>query len=135
MLRQIEWWVQNRHHKDWSFASNYFTFLKILFQVKNLLWSFDLIYQWLNCPICTLCKRWSFLWMCFFSVSILKQKHSSDAHIISQKSINFVKLAMVSAMWKDTVPWFEKVFSKTRWKSNTRISSCITKQVLSVSEL
>ena len=25
------------YHKEWSFASNYFIFLKILFQFKNLL--------------------------------------------------------------------------------------------------
>ena len=38
MLRQIKWvstkWT---HHKEWSFTGNYFIFLKILFQFKNLL--------------------------------------------------------------------------------------------------
>ena len=34
------------HHKERSFASNYFIFLKILFQFKNLLYKVDLIFQW-----------------------------------------------------------------------------------------
>ena len=37
MLRQMEWLVQNRYHKERSFANNYFISLKFLFQFKNLL--------------------------------------------------------------------------------------------------
>ena len=44
MLRQMEWWVQT-YYKERSFASNYFIFLKILFQFKNLLQRADLMYQ------------------------------------------------------------------------------------------
>ena len=33
------------HHEEWTFASNYFIFLKILFQFKNLLKRVDLNYQ------------------------------------------------------------------------------------------
>ena len=50
-VKQIEWWVQNgTYHKDGSFASNYFIFLKILFQFQNLLQILDLMYQ---LPICS----------------------------------------------------------------------------------
>ena len=56
--------------KEWSFASNYFIFLKILFQFKNLLKRVDLLYQQPKRPYLYFCKRWSFIWRCFFRVSI-----------------------------------------------------------------
>ena len=37
ILRQMEWGAQNGPITKNGFASNYFTFLKILFQYKNLL--------------------------------------------------------------------------------------------------
>ena len=37
-------------HKERSFASNYFIFLKILFQFQNLLYRVDLLYQQPKCP-------------------------------------------------------------------------------------
>ena len=39
------------YHKEWSFASNYFIFLKFLFQFKNFLKRVDLMYWWLKCFI------------------------------------------------------------------------------------
>ena len=47
------------YHKEWSFASSYFILLKILFPFKKLLKRVDLMY-------------WSFIWGCFFPVSIIK---------------------------------------------------------------
>ena len=38
------------NHKEWSFISKYFIFLKILFRFNNLLWRLDLMYQRPNCP-------------------------------------------------------------------------------------
>ena len=38
------------YHKEQSFPSNFFIFLKISFQLKNLLKGVDLIYQQLKCP-------------------------------------------------------------------------------------
>ena len=35
-------WV---YHRKWSVTSNYFIFLKVLFQFQNLLWIIDLMYQ------------------------------------------------------------------------------------------
>ena len=62
MLRQIEWdgggamglqkWT---YHKEQIFVSNYFIFLKILFQFTNILDK-----ELLNVNIHTFCKRWSF---------------------------------------------------------------------------
>ena len=51
---------------------NYFIFLEILFQFKNILWRVDFLYHNPNSHICTFCKRWSFIWRCFSPVSILK---------------------------------------------------------------
>ena len=38
------------YHKEWSFASNHFPFLKILFQFRNLVYRVDLMYQPPKCP-------------------------------------------------------------------------------------
>ena len=38
------------YHKERSFASNYFIFLKILFQFKNIIKRVDLLYQQTQCP-------------------------------------------------------------------------------------
>ena len=58
-------------HKEWSFASNYFIFSKILFQSKNLFYRIIRCTNYLNVHIHIFRKRWSFIWGCFFSVSIL----------------------------------------------------------------
>ena len=64
----------DQDHKERIRASNFFSFLKILFQFKNPLQK-ELI--WCtndpNADIPILCKRWSFIWWCFFSMSILKE--------------------------------------------------------------
>ena len=73
MLRQIKWvstkWI---HHKERSFTSNYFIFLKILFQLKTSYKELILCIIDPNVHISTFCKHWSFIWRCFFPVSILK---------------------------------------------------------------
>ena len=66
MLRQIEWWLQNGPNFEWicqkeqSFASNYFIFLKILFQFKNFLYRFFFI-------ILTSIDLFYFLWRALFN--------------------------------------------------------------------
>ena len=51
ILRQIKWWLKKwTHHKEGSFASNYFNFLKILFQFKNLIYRVEFWYQQSKCP-------------------------------------------------------------------------------------
>ena len=62
------------YKKQRSFASNYLIFWKNLFQFKNHLYRVDFLYQQPNAHICTFCKRWSFIWCCFFPGSILKIK-------------------------------------------------------------
>ena len=56
-----------------SFASNSFIFLKILFQCKDVFTK-----SWLDVPSTNMsifilfCKRWNFVWGCFFPMSTLK---------------------------------------------------------------
>ena len=49
---KTNWKVSTKwiYQKERSFASDYFTFLKILFQFKNLLQRVDLMYQRHKCP-------------------------------------------------------------------------------------
>ena len=61
------------YQQERSFASNYFIFSKILFQNKNLVQRVDLMYQPPKCPYSCFSKRCSFIWGCFFSVSILNE--------------------------------------------------------------
>ena len=60
------------YQKERSFASNYFLFWKFCFSLrtsyKELIWCTNNP----NAHIRTSCKRWSFIWRCFFSVSIVK---------------------------------------------------------------
>ena len=65
------------YHKEQSFASNYFTFLKILFQYKNLLERVNLMYNHSNAHTPTFCKPWIFIWLCFFHVSVFKPSWKS----------------------------------------------------------
>ena len=62
--------IKSTYHKEWSFASNYFIFLKILFQFKNLLKGVDCT-NYPNVRIPTFRKCWSFEGA-FFPVSIFK---------------------------------------------------------------
>ena len=61
------------YHKEWSLAGNYFIFLKFCFSLRTL--SKELIWCTSdpNVHIDTFHKRSSFIWGCFFPVSILKR--------------------------------------------------------------
>ena len=70
---KINWMGSTKwtYHKEWSFASYYFTFSKISFQFKNLV-----IKSWFDVPttqmfIFIIWKHWSFTWRYFFPVSVL----------------------------------------------------------------
>ena len=74
MLRQTEWWVQNRPITNngvlpvitlffWSFCFSFRT------SCKELIWCTSDP----NVHIPTFCKRWSFIWLRFFPVSIFKK--------------------------------------------------------------
>ena len=74
MLRQKEWWVQNGlMTKSTVLPANALFFWKFCFSLrtsyKELIWCT----KDLNAHIGTFCKRWSFIWRCFFPVSILKK--------------------------------------------------------------
>ena len=80
MLRHIKWWVQNGHITKNGVLAELLHFLwKFCFSLrtsyyKELIWySNDP-----NAHIRTFCKRWSFIWRCFFPVSILKNHISSQ---------------------------------------------------------
>ena len=54
------------HHKERSFANNFFIFLEILFQFKNLLkYRVDLLYRLPKCPYLY------FLWALEFNLTVL----------------------------------------------------------------
>ena len=58
------------YHRERSFTSNYFIFLKVLFQFKNLLWIIDLMYQQPKFrDSCDFCDR-----RCFRLCIIIKYK-------------------------------------------------------------
>ena len=72
-LRQIEWWVQNGPIAKngvlpvtalffWKFSSSLIT------SYADLIWCASDP----NAHIRAFCKRWSFIWRCFFSVSLMK---------------------------------------------------------------
>ena len=72
MLRQLEWWLQNGPiTKNGVLPVTTFFFWKFCFSLrtshKELIWCTN----YPNVHIPTFCKRWSFIWHCFFPVSIL----------------------------------------------------------------
>ena len=56
------------YHKEWSFASNHFSFSKILFQFRNLLYRVDLVYQPSKCLYSYFSKALEFYFSVFFSL-------------------------------------------------------------------
>ena len=75
------------YRKEWSFASNYFIFRTFCFSLrtsyKELIWCTN----YPNVHVRTFCKRWSFIWRCFFAVSILKAaivNWGENAHFMVQ---------------------------------------------------
>ena len=72
-LRQMKWWLQNRPNtKNGSLPVTALFFRNFCFSLRT---SYkELIYctNNTNANICTFCKRWGFIWRCFFPVSVLK---------------------------------------------------------------
>ena len=65
-----KWTYKN---KERCLASNYFIFLKILFQFKNLYKELIWCTNNQGAHIPTFCKRWSFIWQRFFPLSMLDE--------------------------------------------------------------
>ena len=61
------------YHKEPSFASNYFIFWKFCFSLRTFYTELICCTNNPNDHIWPFCKRWSFIWRCFFPVSILKR--------------------------------------------------------------
>ena len=54
------------YHKEWSFASNHFPFLKLFYQFRNLICRVDLMYQPPVCPYSYFSKALEFYFRVFF---------------------------------------------------------------------
>ena len=75
MLRQIKWWLQSGPiKKKRVFPVTTLFFWKFCFSLRTSYKELICCTNNPNAHICTFCKRWSSIWRCFFSVSILKEK-------------------------------------------------------------
>ena len=73
MLRQIKWWLQNGPiTKNGVFSVTSLFFWKLCFSLKTSCKELIRCTNNPNAYICTFYKHWSFIWRCFFPVSILK---------------------------------------------------------------
>ena len=91
------------YHKEWSFASNYFSFLKICFSLRTSYKQLICCTNNPNAHNCTFCKRWSFIWRCLFPASILKDTLKAFVDFKNkQQSVwsNFFWYVKVSILWK-----------------------------------
>ena len=110
MLRQIEWRVQNR-----SIAKN-----GVLLETSLFLWKFcfslrtsykELIWctNGRNAHMRTFCNSWSFIWRCFFPVSILKDnvqaKPLEDIPIFFPTTLNKIVWIFISEkfLWRNSL--------------------------------
>ena len=72
MLRQIEWWVQNRPiTKNRALPVTTLSFWKFYSRLRTSYKEFIWCTNDPSLHIRTFCKRWSFIWRCFFLLSIL----------------------------------------------------------------
>ena len=116
MLRHIKWWVQNGHITKNGVLAELLHFLwKFCFSLrtsyyKELFWySNDP-----NAHIRTFCKRWSFIWRCFFPMCILKNLCIiCNVHwktpVLESLFNNFASLNGLKLYWKETLT--QQVFS------------------------
>ena len=95
-----------------SFASNYFIFLKILFQYKNFYKDLTCCTSNPNAHICTFCKRWSFIRRCF--VSILKFESKQVCEIFVVNSLNYWFFKRFLLINLDKVHFFTQIDTRIR---------------------
>ena len=76
MLRQIKWWLQNGPiTKNGVLPVTTLFFWKFCFSLRTSYKELICCTNNPNAHICTFCKRWSFIWRCFFPVSILNKRN------------------------------------------------------------
>ena len=120
------------YHMERSFVSNYLIFSKILFQFKNLLYQQPKYPFWCtndpNAHIGTFCRLWSFMWWCFFPVSILKDFPLQILIILKKRWWVFVSFTFHFPFWKMKKI---KIFVKRREKfsTNVRFSQKLSAQI------
>ena len=84
MLRQIEWWVQNGSiTKNRALPATTLFFWKLCFSLRTSYNESIWCSNNLNAHVHTFCKRRSFIWHCFFLVSVLK--------LVSEKLLKFLQ--------------------------------------------
>ena len=75
MLRETEWWLQNRPNtKNGVLPVTTLFFRKFCFSLRTSYKELICCTDNPNAHNCIFCKRWSFIWRCFFPVSIHKVK-------------------------------------------------------------
>ena len=73
MERQIKWWLQNGPiKKNRVLPVTTLFFWKFCFSLRTSYKELICCTNYPNAYICTFCKCWSFIWQCFFPVSIFK---------------------------------------------------------------
>ena len=79
MLRQIKWWLQNGPiTKNGVLPATTLFFWKFCFSLRTPYKELICCTNNPNVHICTFSKRWSFIWRCFFPVSIFKYASSNN---------------------------------------------------------
>ena len=99
MLRQIEWWVQNGPITK-NGVLPVTTFWKFCFSLRTSYKEFIFCTNYPNVHIHTFRKRWSFIWLCFFPVSILNYKKILLMHWIIWHPANFFPVFSLVTFWR-----------------------------------
>ena len=119
MLRQIKWWLQNRTiTKNGVLLVTNLLFWKFYF---SLITSYEELICCINNPnshICTFCKHWSFIWRCFYPVSILKGINFRGNWFsrILRVFDNFTKISFRENYWWLCNSWNSRKLIPTKWK-------------------
>ena len=99
LLRQIEWSVQNgpiTENGVWSVTTHFYFSLRTSY--KEMIWCTNDP----NAHIHIFCKRWSFIWRCFFPVSIVKRILKwRKTLLISLVNTKCIKRCITACGWPD----------------------------------
>ena len=126
MLKQIKWWLQNgtiTKNRDLPVTTLFFW--KFCFTLRTCYTEFIFCTNNPNAHICTFCKCWSFIWRCFFPVSILKikelQQETNELHNNCkkrQKVNNKMNLMEYLVFWAHALQRGKNIFRQriTCWR-------------------
>ena len=95
MLRQINWWLQNGPiTKNGVLTVATLFFLKFCFSLRTSYKELICCANNPNVHVCTFCKRWSFIWQCFFSGSILKYIFLTEHFPVTASTVSLVNTSI-----------------------------------------